>query len=124
MNLTLVCAEDVCEDVCEDVVNGHDVVTKDVTSVKEFKVNKELKEVLSDIRELAVGAMDVHGLKSYTLSYPGRDYEAAYFIKGKDVVMIDYHNTNTVKVEVLERKEADIIIGFIKEAFGEQELDS
>lgn len=119
MNLTLVAAEDVREDV---VQTEPAIITEEITSIDEFKANKELKEVLSGIRELAVGGMDVYGFKSYTLSYPGRNYEAAYFIKGRDVIVVDHHDTNALKVEVLERKEADKIINFVKEAFGEEEL--
>lgn len=93
-------------------------------AIKEFEVNEELKELFSDIHSLAIGGMDVQGYRSYTAEHPIHGYEVTYYIKGITVIMVDYHGTNTLTVQVLGRKETEWFINNVKDAFGIHELNN
>lgn len=110
MELALVGAEEVREDVAQP---PETTIPKDITmeeEINDFQVSNGLKVVLEDVLDLTTGGMEMHGFKRHTLMHPTNDYEVDYFIKGPHVIMVDYHGTNSVKIETLGRKEADMII--------------
>ncbi len=76
-----------------------------------FQVSSALKTVLEDVFDLTTGGMEMHGFKRHILVHPTKDYDVEYFVKGPNVIMVDYHGTNFVNIEVLGRKEADMIMG-------------
>lgn len=94
------------------------------TTIKEFEVNEELKELFSDIHSLAIGGMDVQGYRSYIAEHPVHGYEVTYYIKGITVIMVDYHGTNALTVQVLGKKETEWFINNVKGAFGIHELNN
>lgn len=115
MSLTLVGAEDVSETVqpTEETMPREELKEE---MESEFQVNNGLKVVLEDVYDLTTGGMEMHGYKRHIFAHPTENYDIAYFIKGRDVIMVDYHDTNTVKIEVLRRKDAEVVIDTIKSA--------
>jgi hypothetical protein len=111
MVLALVCAEEVREDVAQPTET---TIPKEETIVEEekgeFQVNNGLKVVLEDVLDLTTGGMEMHGFKRHVLIHPINDYDIEYFVKGSNVIMADYHGTNSLKIEVLGRREADMIL--------------
>lgn len=128
MEFALIGAEDVRENsVQPEEKTIEELAKEEETTIKEeseSQLREDLKEVLEDIHDLALGGIDVHGFKSYAYVHPNQDYEVTYFVKGTDVIMVDYHGTNTLNVEVLGKKEAGVFLDTIKEAFGIEELNS
>jgi hypothetical protein len=125
MELVLLSSEDV-HTVTEPTIEtsvGEEPAENAVT-IKEFEISDELKELLSDIHTLAIGGMDVQGYKSYTAGHPVNDYEVIYYVKGITVIMVDYHGTNTLTVQVLGRKDTEWFINNVKDAFGIHELNN
>jgi hypothetical protein len=111
MVLALVDAEEVREAVeqpSETTIPKDEVIEEEIKS--EFQVNNGLKVVLEDVFDLTTGGMEMHGFKKHILVHPTKDYDVEYFIKGPNVIMADYHGTNSLSIEVLGRKEADMII--------------
>lgn len=111
MVLALVDAEEVREAVepAEETIPKEEIIVEEDKS--EFQVSNGLKVVLEDVFDLTTGGMEMHGFKRHILVHPTRDYDVEYFIKGPNVIMVDYHGTNFLNIEVLGRKEADMIIG-------------
>lgn len=111
MVLALVDAEEVREAVepAEETIPKEEIIVEEDKS--EFQVSNGLKVVLEDVFDLTTGGMEMHGFKKYVLVHPTKDYDVEYFIKGPNVIMVDYHGTNFLNIEVLGRKEADMIIG-------------
>lgn len=110
MGLPLVGADDVesTEQPNEATIPREDAVEEE--KIDDFKVSKGLTVVLEDVLDLTTGGMEMHGFKRHAHIHLTKDYEVEYFIKGPNVIMADYHGTNSVKIEVLGRKEADMII--------------
>lgn len=111
MVLSLVDAEDVCENVVqptEETIPNEEIIAEE--DINDFQVNNGLKVVLEDVFDLTTGGMEMHGFKRHILVHPIKDYDVEYFVKGPNVIMVDYHGTNSVKIEVLGRKESDMII--------------
>lgn len=111
MVLALVDAEEVREAVepAEETIHKEEIIEEEEKS--EFKVSNGLKIVLDDVFDLTTGGMEMHGFKRHILVHPTMDYDVEYFVKGPNVIMVDYHETNSMNIEVLGRKEADMIIG-------------
>jgi hypothetical protein len=76
----------------------------------DFRVSKGLTVVLEDVLDLTTGGMEMHGFKRHVHIHPRKGYEVEYFVKGSDVILADYHGTNSLKIEVLGRNEAKVII--------------
>jgi hypothetical protein len=95
---TTIPKEEIIEEVIEDEIKS------------EFQVSNGVKVVLEDVLDLTTGGMEMHGFKRHALMHPTNDYEVEYFIKGPNVIMVDYHGTNSLKIEALRRNEADMII--------------
>lgn len=111
MVLALVDAEEVNEAVeqpSEATIPREEIIAEEEKS--EFQVSNGVKTVLEDCLDLTTGGMEMHGFKRHTLMHPTKDYEVEYFIKGPNVIMADYHGTNSLNIEVLGRNEADMII--------------
>lgn len=112
MVLALIDAEEVSEAVeqpAETTIPKEEIIMEEERS--EFKVNNGLKVVFEDVLDLTTGGMEMHGFKKHVLVHPTKDYDVEYFIKGPNVIMVDYHGTNSLNIEVVGRKEADMIIG-------------
>lgn len=112
MVLALVDAEEVRENVVqptEATIPKEEIIVEEERS--EFQVSNGLKVVLEDVFDLTTGGMEMHGFKRHILVHPTKDYDVEYFVKGPNVIMVDYRGTNSVNIEVLGRKEADMIIG-------------
>lgn len=109
-SLPLVGAEDVenTEQPSEATIPKGDTVAEEQTD--DFQVSKGITEVLEDILDLTTGGMEMHGFKRHIHVHPKRGYEVEYFVKGPNVILADYHGTNSVKIEVLGRNEANMII--------------
>lgn len=111
MVLALVDAEEVREAVeqpAEETIPKEEIIVEE--EINDFQVSNGLKVVLEDVFDLTTGGMEMHGFKKHVLVHPTKDYDVEYFVKGSDVIMADYHGTNSLNIEVLERKEADMII--------------
>ena len=117
MELALIGAEDVRETIQpeETTIPKEEVIVEE--EINDFKVSKSLTGILEDVFDLTTGGMEMHGFKNHALMHPEKDYEVAYFVKGPNVIMVDYHGTNSVNIEVLGRNEADMIINTINGAF-------
>ena len=116
MELTLIGAEDVRETIqpIEKTIPKEEVILEEEKEeINDFQVSKKLTEVLEDVFDLTTGGMEMHGFKNHALMHPTEDYDVAYFVKGPNVIMVDYHGANSVKIEVLGRKEADLVINTI-----------
>ncbi len=103
---------------------GHKESAETTITINEFEVGEELRDLLKDIHDLTLGGMDVQGYRSYTAGHPKADYEVTYYVKGITVIMVDYHGTNTMTLQVLGRKETEWFINNVREAFGVQELNN
>lgn len=111
MKLALVGAEEVREDLAqpeETTIPKEEVIEEEI--INDFQVSKGLTTVLEDVFDLTTGGMEMHGFERHVLVHPTKDYDVEYFVKRPDVIMVDYHGTNSVKIEVLGRNEADMII--------------
>ena len=111
MMLALVGAEEVREDKVqptEATIPIEEVIEEEIRS--EFQVSNGLKVVLEDVFDLTTGGMEMHGFKKHILVHPTKDYDVEYFVKGPNVIMVDFHGTNSLNIEVLGRNEADMII--------------
>lgn len=111
MVLALIDAEEVreaAEQPAEETIPKEEIIVEE--EINDFQVNNGLKVVLEDVFDLTTGGMEMHGFKRHVLVHPTKDYDVEYFVKGPNVIMVDYHGTNSVKIEVLGRKETDMII--------------
>lgn len=111
MVLALVDAEEVREAVeqpAEETIPKEEIIVEE--EINDFQVSNGLKVVLEDVFDLTTGGIEMHGFKKHVLVHPTKDYDVEYFIKGPNVIMVDYHGTNSLNIEVLGRKEADMII--------------
>lgn len=111
MMLALVGAEEVRENTVqpeEATIPIEEVIEEEEKN--EFQVSNGLKVVLEDVFDLTTGGMEMHGFKRHVLVHPTKDYDVEYFVKGPNVIMVDYHGTNSVNIEILGRKETDLII--------------
>ena len=116
MELSLIGAEDVRETKQpeETTIPDEKIISEEKEEeINDFQVNKNLTEILEDVFDLTTGGMEMHGFKNHALLHPRNDYEVAYFVKGPNVIMVDYHGTNSVKIEILGRNDAEAVINTI-----------
>lgn len=118
MELALICEKDVqeTEQPSETTIPKEEVIEEE-EEINDFQVSKSLTTVLEDVFDLTTGGMEMHGFKNHALMHPTKDYEVAYFVKGPNVIMVDYHGTNSMKIKVLGRTEADLVINAINGVF-------
>lgn len=109
--LALVGAEEVREDTVqpeETTILKEEAIVEEETN--DFQVSNGLKTILEDVLDLTTGGIEMHGYKRHILVHPTKDYDVEYFVKGSNVIMVDYHGTNSVNIQILGRKETDMII--------------
>lgn len=117
MEIPLVKEEDV------EPGSGEEACVENVVCVKLCDdVSNKMLEVLSELYTQTASKLKVQGFKNFLFTHPRDDYEANYFVKGKDVMIVDCHQ-NALVVEALGEEEANWFIESIKEELGDEVLE-
>lgn len=103
-----------------ELVKSEDVV---VEHSGEFSPDKHVESVLMRGRRNMKNMFDNLGFKGFEFVHPRNGYEVDFFVKGNMVVMIDYHGSNTLVVEVLNEEEREWFMESVEEHLGKEEVE-
>jgi hypothetical protein len=89
----------------------------------EFKPDDHIVNILIHGRKNMINMFDNFGFKGFEFVHPRYGYNVNFFVKGDIVMMIDYHGSNALVVEVLNEEERDWFMESIVEHLGQEEAD-
>lgn len=127
LSVELLNPEQMKECVAEDVEKCCDVVqvvepTESVILFNEHRVKSVIAEMLTSVYGTIAQLLETDGYKSYIAEHDRYGREVVYYVKGNVVIVVDYHETNTLIIDVLPEEEAADFIQAVKKEFGESEL--
>lgn len=103
-----------------ELVKSEDIVME---QNGEFIPGKHVVSVLMRGRKNMVNMFDNLGFKGFEFVHPRNGYMVNFFAKGDIVVMIDYHGSNTLVIEVLNEEEREWFMESVEEQLGKEEAE-
>jgi hypothetical protein len=88
-----------------------------------FKPDNHLVSVLVRGRKNMANMFDSLGFRGFEFVHPRYGYNVNFFVKGGMAVMIDYHGSNTLVVEVLNEEEREWFMESVEEHLGLEEVE-
>ena len=105
-----------------ELVKEEDVLVEQKKS--EFEPQDYMINLLKSNRDNIAQKLKDMGFKRFLFIHPKYGYKVDYFVNPDMVIMIDYHNTNIMTVEVLNKEEKEWILESIEEQLGKEELSN
>lgn len=90
---------------------------------REFIPDKYVASILMQGRKNMANIFDNWGFKRFEFVHPRNGYKVDFLAKGNIVVMIDYHGSNTLVVEVLNKEEREWFMESVEEHLGKEEVE-
>ena len=89
----------------------------------EFKPDNHVVNILTRGRKSMANMLDNLGFKGFEFVHPRYGYNVNFFAKGDVVMMIDYHGSNTLVIEVLNKEEREWFMESVEEHLGQEEVE-
>lgn len=103
-----------------ELVRLEDVI---VEKTGEVKPDNRVVSVLARGSKSMANMFDSLGFRGFEFVHPRYGYKVNFFVKGDIVVMIDYHGSNILVVEVLNEEEREWFMESVEEHLGLEELE-
>ncbi len=112
--------EDNKDNIGVELVRPEDVV---IEQKSEFKPAQHLVDILMRGRRNMINMFDNLGFKGFNFVHPRYGYNVDFFAKKDIVVMIDYHGSNVMSVEILNEEEKEWFIESVEEHLGSEDAE-
>lgn len=102
------------------LVRSEDVI---VEQKGEFMPDDHVVNILMRGHKNMLNMFDNLGFKGFEFVHPRHGYKVHFFAKENIVAMIDYHGSNTLNIEILNKEERDWFFESVEEYLGPDEAD-